>query len=52
MIKDLVKKNRTYRRFYENYEIERNTLEDLVDLARLSASAANKQPLKYILSCQ
>jgi len=41
MIKDLVKKNRTYRRFYENYEIERNTLEDLVDLARLSASAAN-----------
>jgi len=52
MIKDLVKKNRTYRRFYENYEIERNTLEDLVDLARLSASAANRQSLKYILSCE
>jgi nitroreductase len=52
MIKDLVKKNRTCRRFYENYEIERNTLEDLIDLARLSASAANRQPLKYILSCE
>jgi hypothetical protein len=30
--------------------IERQTLEELVDLARLSASAANLQPLKYILS--
>ena len=28
-----------------------DTLRELVDLARLSASAANKQPLKYILSC-
>jgi len=51
VIKDLVKKNRSYRRFYENFTIERNTLEELVDLARLSASAANRQPLKYILSC-
>lgn len=31
--------------------IELETLRELVDLARLSASAANKQPLKYILSC-
>ncbi|MBU4227315.1 nitroreductase family protein [bacterium] len=52
MIKDLVKKNRSYRRFYEDFTIERNTLEELVDLARLSASAANRQPLKYILSCE
>jgi len=52
MIKDLVKKNRSYRRFYEDFAIERNTLEELVDLARLSASAANRQPLKYILSCE
>ena len=52
MIKDLIKKNRTYRRFYEDFEIERNILEDLVDLARLSASASNKQPLKYVLSCE
>jgi nitroreductase len=52
MIKELIKKNRTYRRFYEDFAIERNTLEELVDLARLSASAANRQPLKYILSCE
>jgi len=52
MIKDLIKKNRTYRRFYEDFAIERNTLEELVDFARLSASAANRQPLKYILSCE
>ena len=52
MIKDLVKKNRTYRRFYEDFTIERNTLEELVNLSRLSASGANRQPLKYILSCE
>jgi nitroreductase len=51
MIKELIKKNRTYRRFYEDFEIKRNALEELVDLARLSASAANRQPLKYIISC-
>jgi nitroreductase len=52
MIKDLVRKNRTCRRFYEDFKIEGNTLEELVDLARLSASAGNLQPLKYILSCE
>ncbi|HBY58057.1 MAG TPA: nitroreductase [Candidatus Atribacteria bacterium] len=52
MIKDLVKKNRSFRRYYEDFVIERNTLKELVDLARLSASAANRQPLKYILSCE
>jgi nitroreductase len=52
MIKDLIKKNRACRRYYEDFEIKRETLEELVDLARLSASAANRQPLKYILSCE
>ncbi len=47
--KDLVKKNRSYRRFDESYSIDFHTLEGLVDLARLSASAANRQPLKYII---
>ena len=32
--------------------IDRQTLEELIDLARLSASAANLQPLKYIISCE
>jgi len=47
---NLVTKNRSYRRFVQGYAIARETLEKLVNLARLSASAANKQPLKYILS--
>lgn len=48
-IRELVTKTRSYRRFDESYQIEIKTLEELVDLARLSASAANRQPLKYIL---
>jgi len=51
MIKDLIVKHRSFRRFYEEIAIERRTLEELIDLARLSASAANLQPLKYIISC-
>ena len=51
MIEELIKQNRSCRRFYEDYEIDKATLKDLVNLARLSASAANLQPLKYILSC-
>jgi len=50
MIRDLIVKNRSYRRFFQEVPIEPETLKELVDLARLSASAANKQPLKYILS--
>ena len=50
MIKDLVLKNRSYRRFYQNEKIELNDIKQLIDLARLSASAANLQPLKYIIS--
>jgi len=50
MIADLIKKNRSYRRFYQDRVLDIGTLIDLVDLARLSASAANLQPLRYILS--
>ncbi len=51
VIRDLILKNRSYRRFYQEAVIELDTLRELVDLARLSASSQNKQPLKYILSC-
>jgi nitroreductase len=50
MLKELILKNRSYRRFYEEENIDSSTLADLVNLARLSASGANKQPLKYITS--
>ncbi|MFC1495802.1 nitroreductase family protein [Candidatus Margulisiibacteriota bacterium] len=51
MLKGLVKRNRSYRRFEEKYIIQKETLLGLVDLARHTPSAANKQPLKYLLSC-
>ncbi|MBI2850320.1 MAG: nitroreductase family protein [Chloroflexi bacterium] len=50
MFKDLVLKNRSYRRFYQD-PVKEETLRELVDLARNSASASNRQSLKYILSC-
>ena len=50
MLRDIVLKNRSYRRFYQDVAIELETLRELVDLARLSPSAANRQALKYILS--
>ena len=50
MFKDLVLKCRSYRRFYQEVAIDNKTLRELVDLARYSASAVNRQPLKYILS--
>lgn len=52
MISDLVKANRSCRRFYEDHPLDLKTLEALVDLARLSASGGNLQPLKYILACE
>jgi nitroreductase len=51
MMRDLVLKNRSYRRFYQETPINMETLKELVDLARLSASASNRQPLKYVLCC-
>lgn len=51
MIRDLILKNRSYRRFYEEVDVKLETLRQLVDLARLSASSKNLQPLKYVLSC-
>jgi len=50
MFKDLVAKNRSYRKFYEELKISTDTLVSLVDLARLSASARNMQPLRFLLS--
>lgn len=48
-LKSLVLKTRSYRRFDESERISYSTLESLVDLARLSASGANRQPLKYMI---
>ena len=50
MLKDLVLKNRSYRRFYQGETINEKTLLELVELARLSSSGRNIQALKYVLS--
>jgi nitroreductase len=52
MLRDLVLRNRSYRRFHEEVDISLETLRELIDLARNSASAMNAQPLRYILSCE
>lgn len=49
MLKDLVYNCRSYRRFYENVKISDAELKDLADLARLTASTANSQALKFRL---
>jgi len=50
MIKNLLLRNRSYRRFHEDQKISNEDLKDMIDSARLSASARNSQPLKYFLS--
>ena len=50
MLKDLIIKNRSYRRFYQAEAVSTDTLHELVDLARLSPSARNAQPLKYFVT--
>jgi nitroreductase len=52
MLRDLILKNRSARKYYEDVAISRETLVELVDLARLSASGGNRQLLKYYLSCE
>jgi nitroreductase len=47
---DLVAKNRSYRRFFQDHDVPLETLKQLVAIARLTPSAGNAQPLKYFLS--
>lgn len=49
MIKNLVEKTRTVRRFVEEKTLPLLLLQDLVELARLSGSARNGQVLKYMI---
>ena len=51
-LNDLARKCRSYRRFNEKRTISRDELTDLIALARLSPSARNGQPLRFILSTE
>jgi nitroreductase len=46
----LVQKTRSCRRFYQDPRMDTDCLKLLVNMSRITASAANLQPLKYILS--
>ncbi len=50
MITELVRRNRSYRRFAQGEPVGMDTLTGLVELARLSPSAGNLQPIRYVLS--
>ena len=49
MLKDLLLKNRSYRRFRQEDRMSENELEELVGLTRLCASGRNAQALKYVI---
>ncbi len=49
MIRDLIIKNRSYRRFDSTVKITFTQIEKWIELARFSASGRNMQPLKYVV---
>ncbi|MBQ1275529.1 MAG: nitroreductase family protein [Cellulosilyticum sp.] len=49
MLKDLVRKNRSYRRFDESHQISMEELIEISSLGRLVPSTANSQALKFML---
>ena len=49
MLKDLILKNRSYRRFDQSIPVSMELLREMVEAARLSGSARNMQPLRYML---
>ena len=49
MLTELIRKNRSYRRYHEKERLTREQLKRWVNLARLSASARNAQSFKYLL---
>jgi nitroreductase len=46
----LLRRSRSCRRFRQEHAVELSTLMELVELARLSPSGGNLQPLKFVLS--
>jgi len=52
MFKELIKKTRSCRRYDSTFTIDYEVLEGLVDVARFSPSSGNRQPMKYMLSCE
>jgi len=49
-LRELVEKTRSVRRFREDTPVASDTLQELVDIARLIPSRNNAQPLRYLPS--
>ena len=49
-LKDLLIRNRSYRRFYQRERISRDELEEVVGLVRWCPSGRNAQPLRYVVA--
>lgn len=49
MLVELLKRNRSYRRFFEEERIQEETLAAWIDNSRLCASGRNIQALKYVI---
>jgi nitroreductase len=52
MLKDLILKNRSTRKYHQEVPVSRETLMELIDMARLSPSGGNRQLLKYYIACE
>lgn len=49
MIRDLILKNRSYRRFDQSVKIPQEEIKNWIELARFSPSGRNLQPLKFVV---
>ena len=47
MLADLIRKNRSFRRFEENHRLSSESVKNLIEFARLSPSSKNQQALKF-----
>ena len=50
MISELIKKNRSFRRFHQEVTISESDLHEMMENARLTPSGRNAQTLRYVLS--
>ena len=51
-LQEIILKNRSYRRYDENFHVEKKQLLSWIDLARNTPSARNLQPLKFFVSTE
>lgn len=48
-LKELLLKNRSYRRFYQDETIDTGVLKEMIEYARIAPSPSNLQPLKFVI---